>query len=79
MGQTNEKLNEKVASDAIFQSVKTVQDPIDYLMILNNFFLSHQYEQHFIRCLCLATRRLYNTVHKDNKNMTDYLVISRNS
>ena len=34
VGQTNEQLQEKAASDATFQAVKTDQDPIGYLMIL---------------------------------------------
>ena len=33
VGQTNEKLQEKAASDATFQAVKTDRDPIVYLMI----------------------------------------------
>ena len=32
--QTNEQLQDKAASDAAFQAVKTDQDPIGYLMIL---------------------------------------------
>ena len=34
VGQTNKPLQEKAASDATFQAVKTDQDPIGYLMIL---------------------------------------------
>ena len=34
VGQTNEQLQEKAASDATFQAVKTDRDPICYLMIL---------------------------------------------
>ena len=34
VGQTNEQLQEKAASDAPLQAVKTYRDPICYLMIL---------------------------------------------
>ena len=34
VGQTNEQLQEKAASEDTFQAVKTDQDPIGYLMIL---------------------------------------------
>ena len=34
--QTNDKVQEKVAWYATFQAVNTGQDPIGYLMILNN-------------------------------------------
>ena len=37
--QMNEQLQEKVASDATFQLVKTDRDPIDYLMILKKCML----------------------------------------
>ena len=60
--QTNEQLQEKAASYATFQAVKTDQDPIGYLMILNRICFSNQYEQCPIRSLWLSTRRLYNTM-----------------
>ena len=56
VGQTNEQLQEKAASDATFQAVKTDQDPIGYLMILKKICFSNQSEQHPIRSLCLSTR-----------------------
>ena len=34
VGKTNEQLQEKAASDATFQAVKTDRDSIGYLMIL---------------------------------------------
>ena len=34
VGQKNEQLQEKAASDATLQAVKTDRDPIGYLMIL---------------------------------------------
>ena len=36
LGQKNEQLQNKVVSDATLWAVKTVRDPIGYLMILNN-------------------------------------------
>ena len=79
MGQTNEQLQEKAASDATFQAVKTDQDPIGYLMILKKIFFSNQLEQHPIRSLCLSTRRLYNTMQYSSENTTDYLFRFRNA
>ena len=38
VSQTNEQLQEKSASDATFQAVKTDQDPIGYLMILKRIW-----------------------------------------
>ena len=49
VGKTNEQLQEKTASDATFQAVKTDKDPIGYLMILKRICSSNQYEQHPIR------------------------------
>ena len=43
-------------------------------MILNMICFSNQYEYHPIHSLWLDTRRLYNTMHYDNKNTTEYLV-----
>ena len=74
VGQTNEQLQEKAASDATFQAVKTDRYPIGYLMILNKICLSKQSEQHPIYPLCLSTRRLYNTMQYASDNTTDYLV-----
>ena len=42
VGQTNEQLQEKAASDATFQAVETDRDPIDYLMILKKICFSNQ-------------------------------------
>ena len=56
VGQTNEQLQEKAASDATFQAVKTDRDPIGYLIILMKIYFSNQSEQHPIRSLCLSTR-----------------------
>ena len=42
VGKTNEQLQEKAASDATFQSVKTDRDPIGYLMILKKICFSNQ-------------------------------------
>ena len=66
VGQTNEQMHQKAASDATFQAVKTSQYLIVYLMILNKLCLLKQSNQHPIRSLCLATRRLYNTIHHTN-------------
>ena len=79
MGQKNEQLQEKVASDATFQAVKTDQDPIGYLLILKKICFSNQSEQHPIRLFCLSTRRLYNNMQYTSKNTTDYLVRFRNA
>ena len=46
VGQTNEELQEKAASDATFQAVNTDRDPIGYLMILKKICFSNQSEQH---------------------------------
>ena len=78
VGQTNEQLQEKAASDATFQAVKTDQYPIGYLMILKRICFSNQSKQHPIRSLCLSTRRLYNTMQYANENITDYLIRFRN-
>ena len=40
--QTNEQLQEKAASDATFQAVKTDRDPIGYLMIPKKICFSNQ-------------------------------------
>ena len=78
VGQRNEQLQEKAASDATFQMVKTDRDPKGYLMILKKICFSNQSEQHPIRLLFLSTRRLYNTLQYDSENTTDYLVRFRN-
>ena len=41
VGQKNEQLQEKAASNATFQAVKTDQDPIGYLMILKKICFSN--------------------------------------
>ena len=74
VGQTNEQLQDKAASDSTFQAVKTDQDPIGYLMILKSIWLSNQSEKHPILSLCLYMRLLYNTMQYANKNTSDYLV-----
>ena len=74
LGQTNEQLQDKAASDTTLQAVKTDRDPIVYLMILKSICFSNQSEQHSILSLCLSTRRLYNTMQCANENTTDYLV-----
>ena len=79
VGQTNEQLKEKVASDATLQAVNTDQVPIGYLMILKSLFFSNQSDQHQMRLLCLSTRRIYNTIQYFNNNTTDYLVRFLNS
>ena len=79
VGQTNEQLQDKAESDATFQAVKTDQDPIGYLMILESLCFSNQSKQHPIRSFFLATRRLYNTMQYANKNTTYYLVMFRNA
>ena len=79
VGQKNEQLQEKAALDATFQTVKTDQDPIGYLLILKKICFSNQSEQHPIRSLWLSTRRLYNTMQYDSENNTDYLVRFRNA
>ena len=45
-----------------FQEVKTDRSPIGYLMILKRLCFSKKSDQNPIRSLCLATRRLYNTI-----------------
>ena len=42
-------------------------------MILNRLCLSNQSYQDPIRSLCLAMRRLYNTIQYANENTNDYL------
>ena len=79
LGQTNEKLQEKAASDATFQAVKTDQDPIGYPMTLKRIYFSNKSKQHPICSLWLSTRRLYNTMQYANENTTDYLVRFRNA
>ena len=77
--EKNEKLQEKTASDATFQAVKTDRDSIGYLMILKKICFSNQSEQHPIRSLCLSIRQLYNTIQYASENTTDYLVRFRNA
>ena len=62
VGQTNKQLQDKSASDATFQAVKTDRDPIGYLMTLKRIYFSNQSKQHPIRLLYLSTRHLYNTM-----------------
>ena len=75
----NEQLKDKEASESTFQAVKTVQEPIGYLMIINKLCLSNQSIQHPIQFLCLETRILYNTIQHANENTNDYLVRFCNS
>ena len=74
VGNTNGKLQEKLASDATFQAVKTGRDPIRYLMILKKICFLNQYEKHPIRSICIAIRRLYNIIQYTKNNTTDNLV-----
>ena len=74
VGQTNGQLKEKTSLVTTFQAINTGQDPIGYLIILKKICFSKQYEQHTIQSLCLATRRLYNTIKYKNYNTTNYLV-----
>ena len=76
---TNKKIQEKAASDTAFQDFKTGCDPIGYLTILKNFFFLNQSEQQPIQSLCLATRRMYNTMNYTNENKTNYLFIFKNA
>ena len=46
VGQTNEQVEEKAASDATFWAVKTDRDLIGYLVILKRMCFSNQSEQH---------------------------------
>ena len=62
VGQTNEQLQEKAASDATLQAIKTDQDPIGYRIILKKICFSNQSEQHPTCSLCLSARRLYKTI-----------------
>ena len=78
-GQTNEQFHEKAALDATYQDVKADQDPIRYLKILNNLCFSNKSKHHPIRYLLLTTKRLYNTTHHADKNMTNFLVRFRNT
>ena len=78
VGQTNEQLQEKAASDATLQAVKTDRDPICYLIILKKLCFKNQCKNHPIRSLCLSTRCLYNTMQYANKNTTKYLFRFRN-
>ena len=71
VSQTKEQLQEKAASGAPFQAVKSDQDPVGYLMILKSICFSNQYEQHPIRSLCLSMRCLYNTMQYANKDTID--------
>ena len=56
VGQTNEQIQEKAASDATLQAVNTDQDPIEYLMILKRLWFSNQYEQHPIQSFCISAK-----------------------
>ena len=56
LGQTTYQLQDKAASYATFQEVKSGQDLIGYLMILKKLLFSNQYEHHPIRFLFLSTR-----------------------
>ena len=79
VGQTNEQLQEKATPDATLQAVKSDQDPISYLIILNMLCFSNKSEQQPIRSLCLATICMYSTMQYTNNNTTEYLVRFRNA
>ena len=70
VGQKNKQLQDKASSDITFQVVKSVLDPIGYLMILNKLCFPNQSEQHSISSLFLEIKILYNTIQHANKNMT---------
>ena len=74
VGQKNEQLQEKAESGATFQAVNTDQYQIGYLIILNILCFSNNSKKQQTPSLCLATRRLYNTMQYSNKNTTDYLL-----
>ena len=74
VGQANEQHQEKSVSDVTLQAVKTDRDPIGYLIALKTLCFSNTSEHNPIRSLCLATRRLHNTMQYANENATDYLV-----
>ena len=78
VSQTNEQLQEKATPDATFQAVKSDQDPIGYLIILNRICFSDKSEQQPIRSLCLDKRCVYNPMQYTNNNTTEYLVGFRN-
>ena len=59
--------------DATFQLVKTDQDLIGYLMIINMLFSSNHSKYNPILSLCLFMKRLYNTMQYANENTTDCL------
>ena len=70
VGQMNEQLQKKAASDATFRAVKIYWDPIGYLLILKRLWLSNQSKKHPSRSLCLSMRRLYITTKYSNDNTT---------
>ena len=51
VGQTNEQLQEKAASNTTFQAVKTDRYPIVYLMIMKRLCFSNKSKQHPLRSL----------------------------
>ena len=71
VGQTNKQIQEKAASDATFQAVKTDQDPIVYLIILKMICFSNQSEQHPILSFFLSMRRLYNSMGSPTKGWVE--------
>ena len=79
VGQTNEQLKEKAASDATFQAVKADWDPIGYLIILKSVCFSNQSGHHPVLSLGLATRRLNNTMQYANEKITYYVARFRNA
>ena len=72
--QTNKQLQGKAALDATLQAVKTVRNPIEYLMIPNELWFSNQSEQHPIISLCLEMKQMYSTVKYASKNTANCLV-----
>ena len=77
--QINQQLQENAASNAKLQAVKTGRESIGHLMILNKVSVSNKSKQHFICSLCLAMRKLYNTMKHARDNTTNYLVRLRNT
>ena len=76
--QKNEQLQDKAAPDTTFQAVKTIQDPIEYLLILKKTYFSNQSDHHLNCSLCLTMSQLYNTIQYVRKNTIEYLFRFRN-
>ena len=62
-----------------FQAVKSGQDHIEYLMIINKLFFPNQSNHHPIRSIFLVTSQLYSAMEHANENTTDCHFRFRNS